>query len=97
MTVAWWAVPAGVAALAVIEGVALVLGRRHAHPPGVPLATRLVTLGAVLALGAGVAALVAMLVSLPIDDALGIGAAGVAAVVLVAVVLLDLARTASRP
>ena len=93
MTVEWWAVPVGVLALAACEALALVLGRPHSHPTGVPTTTRVVRLGAVVALGGGVSAVLALLVSLPIDDAIGLAAAGAAAVVLVAVVVLRLARS----
>jgi hypothetical protein len=93
MSVQWWAVPTGVVALATIEVLALVLGRRYGHPTGVPLSTRVARLGAVVALGGGTAAVIVLLVSLPIDDAIGLAAAGAAAVALVAVGLLRLARS----
>jgi hypothetical protein len=98
MNVAWWSMPVGVLALALCEAVALVLGRRSGHPTGVSISTRLARLGAVLALGGGASAAIVLLVSLPIDDAIGLAAAGAAAVALVAVVLLRLARAiASDP
>jgi hypothetical protein len=95
MSVAWWCVPAGVVALAACELVALALGRRSSHPSGVPTAARLMRIGAVVALGGAASAVLALLVTLPIGDAVGLAAAGAAGIALVAVVLLRLARSAA--
>jgi hypothetical protein len=96
MTVAWWAVPAGVVALAACEVVAWVLGARRAHPPGVPARTRAATLAVALGVAGGVTALLAMVVSLPVADAVGLAAAGVGAVLVVGVALVGLAGASSR-
>ena len=86
----------GLAALATIELVAVVVEARRSHPPGTPVATRLATLGTVLAVAGGVTALVAWAVTLPVGDAPVLAALGVAAIVLVVRVLLSLGNAASR-
>jgi hypothetical protein len=86
----------GVAALALVELVALVLEARRSHPPGVPVRARLATLGTALAVAGGLTAVVAWSVTLPVDDVALVAALGVAAVVLVTRLVVSLGSAASR-
>ena len=86
----------GVGALALVELVALALEARSAHPPGVPVRERLVTIATALAVVGGLTAVVAWAVTLPVDDAAVLAALGVAAVVLVTRLVVSLGSAASR-
>jgi hypothetical protein len=89
-------VPLAAALLLLAELVAWSCEAQTAAPPGVPAPTRLAVLGITVAVGGGVTALVAAVVTAPIHDDLAVAALGGAALALVTVVGVGLARGATR-